>query len=127
LRSARALPDIHDRPAEICAGHSPADCRLGRLLCSFRPDNGGARGVRARRHRAGIAVAWYTAPGRRFIVFANESVVEAKKVAWPSRKETLQTTAMVFGFVVAMSIFLWLTDKSFEWVLYDLVLGWKKS
>ena len=76
---------------------------------------------------AGIAVAWYTAPGRRFIVFANESVVEAKKVAWPSRKETLQTTAMVFGFVVAMSIFLWLTDKSFEWVLYDLVLGWKKS
>jgi preprotein translocase subunit SecE len=76
---------------------------------------------------AGIAVAWYTAPGRRFIVFANESVAEAKKVAWPSRKETVQTTAIVFGFVFVMAIFLWLTDKSFEWVLYDLILGWKKS
>ncbi len=76
---------------------------------------------------AGVAVAWFTEPGRRFIVFANESVVEAKKVAWPSRKETLQTTAIVFGFVVVMAVFLWLTDKTFEWVLYDLILGWKKS
>ena len=76
---------------------------------------------------AGIAVAWFTEPGRRFIVFANESVAEAKKVAWPSRKETLQTTAIVFGFVVVMALFLWLTDKSLEWVLYDLILGWKKS
>ena len=76
---------------------------------------------------AGVAVAWYTEPGRRFIVFANESVVEAKKVAWPSRKETIQTTAIVFGFVVVMALFLWVTDKSLEWVLYDLILGWKRS
>ena len=76
---------------------------------------------------AGVAVAWYTEPGRRVIVFANESVAEAKKVAWPSRKETLQTTAIVFGFVVVMAVFLWVTDKSLEWVLYDLILGWKKS
>jgi preprotein translocase subunit SecE len=76
---------------------------------------------------AGVAVAWFTEPGRRFIGFANESVAEAKKVAWPSRKETLQTTAIVFGFVVVMALFLWLTDKSLEWVLYDLILGWKKS
>lgn len=76
---------------------------------------------------AGIAVAWYTVQGRRFFEFANESVAEAKKVAWPSRKETVQTTAIVFGFVFVMAVFLWLTDKSFEWVLYDLILGWKKS
>ena len=39
----------------------------------------------------------------------------------------MQTTAAVFAFVVAMALFLWLTDKSLEWVLYDLILGWKKT
>ncbi len=74
-----------------------------------------------------VVVAWKTAQGQRFFAFANESVVEARKVVWPSRKETMQTTAMVFAFVVVMAVFLYLTDKSLEWVLYDLVLGWKKS
>jgi len=73
------------------------------------------------------AIAWKTEPGQRFFAFANESVVEAKKVVWPTRKETMQTTGMVFAFVVVMALFLFLTDKSLEWVLYDLVLGWKKS
>ncbi|MBW7903496.1 MAG: preprotein translocase subunit SecE [Rhodocyclaceae bacterium] len=76
---------------------------------------------------ASIAVAWFTEPGRRFLVFSQESVTEAKKVVWPSRKETMQTTGMVFAFVVVMAVFLWLTDKSLEWVFYDLILGWKKS
>jgi len=76
---------------------------------------------------AGFAVAWFTAPGQRFVTLGRESVVEAKKVVWPSRKETLQTTGIVFAFVLAMAIMLWITDKSLEWVLYDLVLGWKKS
>ena len=73
------------------------------------------------------AVAWKTEPGQRFFTFANESVIEAKKVVWPTRKETMQTTGAVFAFVVVMALFLYLTDKSLEWVLYDLVLGWKKS
>ncbi len=76
---------------------------------------------------AGAAVAWFTEPGQRFFVFGKEAVAETKKVAWPTRKEAVQTTAVVFGFVVVMAVFLWLTDKSLEWVLYDLVLGWKKS
>ena len=76
---------------------------------------------------AGIAVAWFTEPGRRFIEFAQETVVETKKVVWPSRKETIQTTGIVFAFVLAMAIVLWMTDKGLEWVLYDLILGWKKS
>ena len=74
---------------------------------------------------AGVAVAWFSEPGRRFGGFARESITETKKVVWPSRKETVQTTGLVFAFVVVMAIFLWLTDKSLEWVLYDLVLGWK--
>jgi preprotein translocase subunit SecE len=75
---------------------------------------------------AGAAVAWFSAPGREFALFANEAVVEAKKVVWPTRKETLQTTAAVFAFVVMMAVFLWISDKTLEWVLYDLILGWKK-
>ena len=74
---------------------------------------------------AGIAVASISEPGRRFIGFARESITETKKVVWPSRKETTQTTGLVFAFVFVMAIFLWLTDKSLEWGLYDLVLGWK--
>ena len=76
---------------------------------------------------AGVAVAWFTEPGRRFFDFAQDAVVETKKVVWPSRKETMQTTGIVFAFVLVMAIVLWVTDKSLEWVLIDLVLGWKKS
>jgi len=72
------------------------------------------------------AVAWQTEPGQVFFGFAQEATNEAKKVVWPTRKETLQTTGLVFAFVVVMAFFLWLTDKSLEWVLYDIVLGWRK-
>jgi preprotein translocase subunit SecE len=76
---------------------------------------------------AGAAVAWLSEPGRQFMIFAVESWAEVKKVVWPTRKETIQTTAAVFAFVVVMAIFLWISDKTLEWVLYDLLLGWKKT
>jgi preprotein translocase subunit SecE len=76
---------------------------------------------------AGAAVAWLSEPGKRFMVFALESWAEVKKVVWPTRKETIQTTAAVFAFVVVMAVFLWISDKTLEWVLYDLLLGWKKT
>ena len=75
---------------------------------------------------AGSVVGWTTEPGKQFFVFAQEAVVETKKVVWPTRKESLQTTGAVFAFVVAMAVFLWLTDKSLEYVMYDVLLGWKK-
>jgi len=75
---------------------------------------------------AGIAVGRFTEPGQQMIEFAREAVVETKKVVWPTRKESLQTTGVVVAFMVAMAIFLWITDKSLEYVLYDLVLGWRK-
>jgi len=75
---------------------------------------------------AGVAVAWFTKPGQRFFAFARDARDETKKVVWPSRKETMQTTAIVFGFVLIMAIMLWCTDKTLEWVIYDLILGWKK-
>ena len=75
----------------------------------------------------GAAVAYFTAPGREFAAFAAEAITEVKKVVWPTRKETIQTTAAVFAFVVVMAVFLWVSDKTLEWVLYELVLGWKKT
>ncbi len=72
-----------------------------------------------------IAFAWTSQLGRDFIGFSRESVRETKKVVWPSRKEAMQITGVVFGFVVLMAIFLWGIDKMLEVVLYDLILGWR--
>ena len=76
---------------------------------------------------AGIAAAWTSVPGQEFLAFAREALVEVRKVVWPTRKETMQTTAAVFAFVVVMAMYLWVSDKTLEWVLYDLILGWKKT
>ena len=75
---------------------------------------------------AGIAVGWTSAPGKEFFLFARESVVETKKVVWPTRKESFQTAGAVFAFVVAMAVILWITDKGLEYMMYDVLLGWKK-
>jgi len=64
--------------------------------------------------------------GKQFVAFGRDAKNEVKKVVWPTRKEAIQMTAYVFGFVVVMALFLWLTDKTLEWLFYDLILGWKK-
>lgn len=64
-------------------------------------------------------------PGKSLIVYTRESVREVRKVVWPERKEAIQMTAIVFGFVVLMALFLWIVDKILEWGLYDVILGWK--
>jgi preprotein translocase subunit SecE len=69
-----------------------------------------------------VAVAWTTAQGRTFRVFAQESIVETRKVVWPTRKETVQTTGIVMAFVVVMSMFLWIVDASLVWVV-RLMMG----
>jgi preprotein translocase subunit SecE len=76
----------------------------------------------------GLAVGAFflSESGRRLIGFGKESIKEVKKVVWPTRKEALQNTAMVFAFVFVMALFLWITDKTLEFVLYDLILGWKR-
>lgn len=72
-----------------------------------------------------VGCAWTSAQGRAFVGFAKESVRETKKVVWPTRKEAMQITAVVFAFVLIMAIFLWGTDKLLEFLLYDVILGWK--
>ena len=74
----------------------------------------------------GFGVFLISESGKQLIGFGRESWRELSKVVWPARKEAMMMTAYVFGFVVIMALFLWLTDKTLEWVFYDLILGWKK-
>ena len=64
--------------------------------------------------------------GKEFVAFGRDSWKEVKKVVWPTRKEATQMTLYVIAFCAVMALFLWLTDKTLEWVFYDLILGWKK-
>jgi preprotein translocase subunit SecE len=75
-----------------------------------------------------IAVATFftSEPGKQLTAYGQDSIREVRKVVWPTRKEALQMTGYVFAFVVVMALFLWLTDKTLEWLLYDLILGWKR-
>jgi len=75
---------------------------------------------------AAVAAFFTSEPGRQLIAYGKDSVREVKKVVWPTRKEALQMTGYVFAFVVVMALFLWATDKTLEWLLYDVVLGWRR-
>jgi len=70
---------------------------------------------------AGAGVFATSQAGKEFYGFSQESIAETKKVVWPTRKETLQTTAVVFGFVVVMAVFLWIVDASLLWVVKRLL------
>jgi preprotein translocase subunit SecE len=70
-------------------------------------------------------IAWMSEPGRRTIAFAHESYNEVTRVVWPTRKETLQMTGIVFAFVAIMGLFLWVLDKLIGWLLFGVLLGWK--
>jgi preprotein translocase subunit SecE len=74
---------------------------------------------------AAVATFFTSESGRQLIAFGRDSARETKKVVWPTRKEAMQMTGYVFAFVVVMALFLFITDKTLEWVLYDLILGWK--
>ena len=75
---------------------------------------------------AAVGVFFTSEPGKELIGFGRDAVREVRKVVWPTRKEAMQMTGYVFAFVFLMALFLWLTDKTLEWVLYDLLLGWKR-
>ena len=74
---------------------------------------------------AAVFIVAVSPDGRRFIAYAKDSWYEVKKVVWPTRKETTQMTMVVFGFVLIMSLFLWMSDKLIEWLVFSVFLGWK--
>ena len=61
----------------------------------------------------GILVALQSVQGRAFWQFVQGSRVELRKVVWPTRQETLQTTLIVFVAILALGIFFWVLD----WIL----------
>jgi preprotein translocase subunit SecE len=72
-----------------------------------------------------VGIFFTSESGRQLIAYGQDSAKEVRKVVWPTRKEAIQMTGYVFAFVFAMALFLWVTDKTLEWALYDLILGWK--
>ena len=75
---------------------------------------------------AAVATFFTSESGKELIAYGRDSSREVRKVVWPTRKEATQMTGYVFAFVFVMALFLWLTDKTLEWALYDLILGWKR-
>ncbi len=69
-----------------------------------------------------IFVSRFTVPGQQFFAFGKDAWVETKKVVWPTRKETFQTTGVVFLLVVVIAIFLWIVDASLMWAV-KLLMG----
>ena len=75
---------------------------------------------------ASLGMFFISEPGKQLVAYSRDSVREVKKVVWPARSEAMQMTGYVFAFVAVMALFLFLTDKTLEWVLYDLILGWRR-
>jgi preprotein translocase subunit SecE len=69
----------------------------------------------------GGLVGWTSEPGKRFFAYTQDAIAETKKVVWPSRKETVQTTGVVVAFVIVMALFLWVVDASLVWLVKALV------
>ena len=70
---------------------------------------------------AAAAVAWGSQPGKDFVAFSKEAVAETRRVVWPTRKETLQTTGVVFVLVVVVALFLWVVDVSLMSLVQSLM------
>ncbi|MDX8380474.1 MAG: preprotein translocase subunit SecE [Gallionella sp.] len=66
-------------------------------------------------------VAYTSESGRRFLAFGRDSVAESKRVVWPSRKETIQTTGIVILFAITMALFLWMVDASLMMLVNKLM------
>ena len=75
---------------------------------------------------AAVATFFTAEAGKQLIAYGNDSVREVRKVVWPTSKEAMQMTGYVFAFVFIMALFLWFTDKTLEWLLYDVILGWRR-
>jgi len=72
---------------------------------------------------AALGISLTSEPGQAAWEFAKGSRLEVRKVVWPERRETVQTTLVVLSLVIVVGIYLWLLDAMIFWVIYELVLG----
>ena len=70
-----------------------------------------------------LGVAATSASGSALIEFSKGSRIELKKMVWPTKQETTQTTMIVLVMVVIVSLFLWLIDVIVFEAIYDFLLG----
>ena len=70
---------------------------------------------------AGVALT--SMPGKNAWQFAIGTRAEIRKVIWPRRRETMQSTLVVILMVLVVGIYLWLLDALSFWAIYELVLG----
>jgi preprotein translocase subunit SecE len=68
-----------------------------------------------------IIIAYNTAAGKALWTYAQDSRAELRKVVWPTRTETLQTTLVVAIVVVVVGLFLWVLDLGFGWAIRELL------
>ena len=67
-----------------------------------------------------VALVWTTQIGKRTRHFMGMSRTEVRKVVWPTRQETLQTTLAVIVMVIIVGIILWLMDMLLLWAVQSL-------
>jgi preprotein translocase subunit SecE len=70
-----------------------------------------------------LVIAMQTTSGKSAWEFAKSSRQELRKVVWPSRKETVQTTLVVFAIVVVVGVYVWLIDTGLGWAVKKLLVG----
>lgn len=68
-----------------------------------------------------VGIAMTTAKGRMFAAFMGNARTEVRKMVWPTRVETTQTTLIVIGVVILVGIFLWLLDMLLGWGVGKLI------
>jgi preprotein translocase subunit SecE len=68
---------------------------------------------------AGLALT--TTQGRAFLVLLREANIERRKVIWPTRQETVQTTLIVVVFVFIMALILWGLDSLLSWIVSGVI------
>ena len=68
-----------------------------------------------------VVVMLQTAMGKAVWDLAKESRVEIRKVVWPTRQETIQTTMIVVGVVIFVAFVLWLLDSGLSWLIKLLI------
>jgi len=68
-------------------------------------------------------VAIQTTPGRTALGFLGDARMEVRKVVWPTRKETMQTTLIVLAMVIVVAIGLFLIDSFLLWAVNSLLVG----
>lgn len=66
-------------------------------------------------------VAYHTAKGASLWALIQGAMVELRKVVWPTRQETNQTTLIVVAVVIVMSIILWLLDTFLGWIASSII------